>query len=346
MRAGLADCKGGQPWACLDCNDDYKRCTRCGMSKFTFLAKNASCMWCTGLDGPCDPEYGCRPDGQCVKCGGYDEYTWIFDKKTQKLQCQLSPDGCEAAQTRTDGTCRKCMAGYVMAEAGKCKRCPNDCKTCGADLKCIECESGYKLLTVLGKCKRSDDLNVCKKCMVSFGGLKGDKCGCNWCGKPPGSDCSWASGEQHPLSCNTDRVCLACDYGYGRVGKQCEKCKVKFCLSCDGNSSKCAECDLIYVDKAGPSQLYPAEDGTKCSQCTEPKCLECRGLSGPCIKCAAGWGAVKGKCQRCNVKGCKSCNGDVNSCTDCGGNDCDNYKYHDFDPRTKTCVALDGVIDC
>lgn len=384
-------CEGGKAWACLDCNDDHKKCSRCGLGNLMYLATNGSCLRCTYDDGPCDPRFGCRPDGQCIKCGRGDfhEYTWIFDTATQKLQCQLPPDGCDAAQTRTDGTCRKCRAGYVTVEGGTCKRCPDYCSACSSNLTCTECATGFKLMPPLGQCKPctdsncadcSGDVSVCKKCRVSNGGAKDGKCvpcadencndcsadhrvctncmenfvakgracvpcnqGCTWC--PPSSGgCRWASGDQFPPSCTADGVCLACGTGLVRVGKQCKKCTVKRCLTCAaGNSSRCVECESLYSDNLGVAQLYPAGGGSKCSRCARPMCLECRGQGGPCTKCPWGWGAIKGECRRCKIKGCLTCNGDVDACTDCGGDDCNNEKFYDWDPRTKACVALGGT---
>ena len=39
----LPQCAGG--FACLDCNDDYRKCTRCGMAGFQYLAANHTCQW-------------------------------------------------------------------------------------------------------------------------------------------------------------------------------------------------------------------------------------------------------------------------------------------------------------
>lgn len=47
LYSAAAQCAGG--FACLDCNEDYKKCTRCGMGGFQYLATNHTCQWVSRL---------------------------------------------------------------------------------------------------------------------------------------------------------------------------------------------------------------------------------------------------------------------------------------------------------
>ena len=42
-------CAGKGAWACLDCNKDYKRCSRCIMGKYLYLDNQGGCHYCKCL---------------------------------------------------------------------------------------------------------------------------------------------------------------------------------------------------------------------------------------------------------------------------------------------------------
>ncbi|KAL4434841.1 hypothetical protein ABPG77_005368 [Micractinium sp. CCAP 211/92] len=122
-------------------------------------------------------------------------------------------------------------------------------------------------------------------------------------------------------TCNPDGSCRTCDEGLGKVGKQCLKCRVPNCVTCDGNLAKCTNC---YGINGGDYYLTPSG---QCKMCNADTCnvyvdgSACR-PDGTCKECDRDYVRRGTKCvpkPKCVSKGCISCLADPKTCTECDG---------------------------
>ncbi|KAL4439752.1 hypothetical protein ABPG75_002753 [Micractinium tetrahymenae] len=121
-------CRSCTSRACIDCNANYKKCSRCGFVNWYYLDRHGECKQCASIYGPCHEHAGCHPDGRCKACNvfptsqyedGFDpDYSYAMINGT----CQSVPTGCLVTTTLPDGTCSRCMSpGYVLLRNGTCK---------------------------------------------------------------------------------------------------------------------------------------------------------------------------------------------------------------------------------
>ncbi|KAL4419386.1 hypothetical protein ABPG77_002913 [Micractinium sp. CCAP 211/92] len=282
-------CRACMSKECIDCNVDYRKCSRCGFGSWFYLDKAGRCKQCASIYGPCDQSAGCHADGRCKACNvfpdtfedGFNPYdSFVMINGT----CQPTPFGCLVSRTLPDGRCSRCIApGYVLLHNGTCKECPSLCSNCTASGRCLRCNDGY-----------SRQAGRCVKCSVR---------GCTRCSEDP-SVC------ERCQTGNNDWV----DGSLGLKEGKCVRCQDPNCSDCGSNWAKCRAC----VGPGSYSNGTVLKDG---------KCVQCLGACDPdrgscdasleCPRCMSGWGKVGKACKQCEVANCSRCDGDTAKCLEC-----------------------------
>lgn len=80
-------------------------------------------------------------------------------------------------------------------------------------------------------------------------------------------------------SCRESGLCERCDYGFGLIKGNCERCLVKDCKYCDGDTSSCETC-AIYHFREESKEIRGAFECQKCGF----GCMSCKNEE-KCIKC-------------------------------------------------------------
>lgn len=97
------------------------------------------------------------------------------------------------------GTCVSCADGYYL-KSGKCIKCPENCKKCDSEGKCLECAIGY------------NGLPNCAK------------------------QCNWILDESKQCVCPKSSfkfqdTCVPCDMGCLECDLKCNKCMEGYWLN-------------------------------------------------------------------------------------------------------------------
>ena len=262
---------------CITCMEDAVRVSDDGCSssceRFSFLAKNGSCL-------PCHHS--------CVECTGPDD---------------TSCTACSPQFTPKDGRCSvvtSCQSGeYFNRRSMECRACHKSCAECvGKGVQeCTACYPGSGLEE--GAC--SVEVSDSKECTRGhyYDGLE-EKC------LPCSSNCARCSDDATCLSCDsafflwTERIgesqlevttCVAdCPKGFhgDAVSLSCQSCP-SYCVECETHDH-CTSCTLDFAKPFKGQCPQPCHDSeffdfstSHCLKCL-PNCLTCRNAK-TCLAC-------------------------------------------------------------
>ena len=247
-------CIPGCSWYCCKrCNKDYQKCLECnensGKNLETSTPDDLKCHPCRQSCETCTNDYtNCE---KCKKGAGYNNGNKIPQENIICIPCDDGCSSCTDDYTKCDtcspgfylnkitNLCEKCISmkctdcsenKYNCTKCDKfyglvkipndessdlytCEECSPKCEEC-FDSTCIKCQEGYGL-NGLGNCIKCKD-DKCNKCSINF-------LSCTECQKGffvDNDEESLTFGEcircsQNCSSCNNEKQCSDCIYGYG-----------------------------------------------------------------------------------------------------------------------------------
>lgn len=348
------DFEGDYGRNCLQCNGIDTACNLCLAGNYLSgkvcrKCADPMCLHCGPLDKPCNRCLGVvKSDPYSYSNPGFPTYKDRLGK-CRKCTAQQANTGCLQCDV-TGKKCTLCDEGYFRMPDGTCKAClDSNCKRCGADLKCLECNQlphieyddwgnpiggGYGLDPVTKACRRcaSPGCLRCKKnyaqcdaggCQNGLPGAGERGWGRNTAAKRPADQCLPCQDENCSLCQANYRTCTQCmtdtdPMPYLANGK---------CLMC--NLPGCTECQVLpggFVCKTCRDGYAPVNVNkwglfTACSPlipCKDVNCEDCRGNANTCraAGCKPLYYNVQGRCNQCLVMMCDTC-GPANKCRTC-----------------------------
>jgi hypothetical protein len=139
--------------------------------------------------------------------------------------------------------------------------------------------------------------------------------------------------------CNSTLVCSKCVAYYGLMTTgavpKCEKCTIPYCRACDGNKTRCLQCDSGY-------RLTNYTDSTQYCESCDAGCASCNTTRKTCDTCitSGNYYLENGVC-RTAVDGCVDWNLNSGSCNLC------KYGFMLREGKCYPCFGeQSGYIDC
>lgn len=235
------------------------------------------------------------------------------------------PSNCKVCGS--DGICTECQPHYFLNKANnQCENCYSDlCTTCTGPLQCSECVEGYTPDLSGQNCVKCED-EGCATC--NYGDYRCITCKNSYYSVPiKDTDfffckpCNYDNDHKGCYSCTDYTKCDTCMSNYYKNGDFCSLCDSN-CRTCQDSPTKCTSCEEgFYVDS-----------NNRCEQCSDTNCRHCSNAK-TCTECKDGY-------YKSGTSGCLQC---ITNCEKCDNKDtCNTCKtgfYKDDKGKCQECKA-------